>query len=99
MPFLLTRKARPGKVVTASVVVGLSERAYDYLLVDARTGLTDVRGVTLIDMPDLVVAVTNLSRQSAEGIREQLAQIEALNSLIREQKSCLIERCINRITL
>lgn len=78
---------RPGKVVTASIVAGLSELAYDYLLIDARTGLTDVRGVTLIDMPDLVVAVTNLSRQSADGIREQLDQIEAVNKLIIEQGS------------
>jgi len=71
---------RPGKVLLAVIVGSLQKIGYDYLLVDARTGLTDVRGVTLVDLPDLVVMMTNLSAQSVHGIREQLKLVDIVNA-------------------
>lgn len=70
---------RPGKFLTAALVAGFTKLGYDYLFIDARTGLTDVRGATLVDMPDLVVLVTNLSHQSVDGIRDQLTVIRQVN--------------------
>lgn len=75
---------RPGKVVTASIVAGLADRGWDYLFIDARTGLTDVRGATLVDMPDLVVLLTNLSQQSVDGVSEQLRTIDSVNLQIEK---------------
>ena len=73
-------ESRPGKVLTAAIVIGLAKLGFDYLLVDGRTGLTDVRGATLVDMPDLVVLMTNLSDQSVHGIREQLEHVQQVNA-------------------
>ncbi len=40
----------------------------DYLLVDSRTGLADVAGITTHQLADLVVLVFNLNRQNLDGI-------------------------------
>ncbi len=56
---------------------------FDYLLIDARTGLTPVAGVSLLHLPDLAVLVTNLSRQSVEGIGDRLKEIEQVNDECR----------------
>jgi len=52
---------------------------YDYLLLDARTGLTDVAGITTLHLPDLVVALTNLSNQSVRGICSILSDVQNIN--------------------
>lgn len=80
-------EASPGKVITASIVAALADDGWDYLFVDARTGLTDVRGAALVDMPDLVVFVTNLSQQSVDGIRDQMAVIDEVNEEIETKGS------------
>ncbi|MEN6440552.1 MAG: ParA family protein [Syntrophobacter sp.] len=41
----------------------------DYLLVDSRTGLADVAGITTHQMADLVVLVFGLNRQNLNGIK------------------------------
>ncbi|MBF0554985.1 MAG: hypothetical protein HQK96_10595 [Nitrospirae bacterium] len=40
----------------------------DYLLVDSRTGLADVAGITMHQLADLVVLVFNLNQQNMDGI-------------------------------
>jgi len=40
----------------------------DYVLVDSRTGLTDVGGVCTLALPDIVVLIYALNRQNVEGI-------------------------------
>lgn len=40
----------------------------DYVLVDSRTGLTDVGGVCTFVLPDIVVLIYALNRQNVEGI-------------------------------
>jgi tetratricopeptide (TPR) repeat protein/cellulose biosynthesis protein BcsQ len=39
----------------------------DYLLVDSRTGLTDVSGICTFQLPDLVVLLFNLNDQNIDG--------------------------------
>jgi MinD-like ATPase involved in chromosome partitioning or flagellar assembly len=81
------QEEHPGKLATNAIVYGLTEAGYDYLLIDARTGLTDVRATALVDMPDLVVMITNLTRQSVEGIAGQLDHLRALNDEIVQHGS------------
>lgn len=54
-------------------------RAHDYLLIDGRTGHTDVASITLRHLPDAIVFVTNLSEQSVEGITQQTAYLQNFN--------------------
>ncbi len=46
------------------------EFAPDYLLVDSRTGLADVAGITTHQLADLVVLVFGLNRQNLDGIKK-----------------------------
>jgi MinD-like ATPase involved in chromosome partitioning or flagellar assembly len=50
----------------------LAEMGFDYLLVDSRTGHTDILGATTVLLPHLVVFITNLSTQSLIGTRSVL---------------------------
>jgi tetratricopeptide (TPR) repeat protein len=54
----------------------LGEMGFDYLLVDSRTGHTDILGATTVLLPHLVVLLTNLSAQSLKGTRSVLDWIE-----------------------
>jgi tetratricopeptide (TPR) repeat protein len=49
---------------------GAIQKTYepDYLLVDSRTGLTDISGICTLQVPDLVVLLFNLNNQNLEGI-------------------------------
>jgi cellulose biosynthesis protein BcsQ len=49
----------------------------DYVLVDSRTGLTDVGGICTLHLPDLVVMIFGLNEQNVHGI-------EAVAKTIRE---------------
>ncbi len=40
----------------------------DFVLIDSRTGLTDVGAICTVQLPDAVVLVYNISHQNAEGI-------------------------------
>ena len=41
--------------------------AYDFVLVDSRTGITDAGGICTVQMPDLLVLLTTASEQGLEG--------------------------------
>jgi tetratricopeptide (TPR) repeat protein len=64
----------------------IRELGYEYLLIDARTGLTDIAHISLHDLPDLAVLVTNLSNQSVDGIRLKVNAIRSHNETIRSQR-------------
>lgn len=81
-----------GKTFMESLVDGIKQEGFDYLFIDARTGLTDVAGITLLHLPDLAVLFTNLSRQSSAGIHRQLQTIEQLNELCGNGQSNLFRR-------
>lgn len=57
----------------------LAYLGYEYLFIDARTGLTDVAFISTIHLPDLVVLLTNLTEQSIDGIRQRIESIEECN--------------------
>jgi MinD-like ATPase involved in chromosome partitioning or flagellar assembly len=45
-----------------------SKEAYDYVLIDSRTGLSDTSGICTMQMPDTVVLCFTYNRQSIKGV-------------------------------
>jgi hypothetical protein len=48
---------------------------YDYVLIDSRTGLSDVADICTIELPDVLVICFTLSNQSIEGAANVVRQI------------------------
>lgn len=69
-----------GRQFFENVLDVLEEQGYEHLLIDSRTGMTDTQYVSAIQLPDLVVMVSNLTLQSLKGTREVLDLIEKENS-------------------
>jgi hypothetical protein len=51
------------------LIRGIREAGFDYLLIDTRTGLSDERWITIHQVADLAVMITNLTEQSAYGMQ------------------------------
>lgn len=45
------------------------KNAYDYILIDSRTGLTDIGGICTVQLPDVLVLLFTASHQSLDGIK------------------------------
>jgi hypothetical protein len=59
-----------GRLGGATLLDALRENMranYDYVLLDSRTGLSDIAGICTVRMPDIVVDCFTLSSQSIEG--------------------------------
>jgi MinD-like ATPase involved in chromosome partitioning or flagellar assembly len=54
----------------------LVEADADFVLVDSRTGITDVAGVCTFQLPDIVIAMFALHRQGIEGVHQVARAIE-----------------------
>jgi len=50
---------------------------FDYVLIDSRTGITDIGGICTRVLPDMVVAVLSLGQQARAGTREVLRQVRS----------------------
>lgn len=75
-----------GRNFLEKAVEFLGKQGFEHMLIDARTGLTDVQYVTTIHLPDLVILVTNLTEQSLRGTREQIQRIDKINEECRRKK-------------
>ena len=51
--------------------------AYDFVLVDSRTGITDIGGICTIHLPDVLVALFTTNEQSVAGVKQVMAQARA----------------------
>lgn len=49
---------------------------YDYVLVDSRTGITDIGGICTIQLPDVLVLMFTATEQSLNGIVEVAAEAQ-----------------------
>jgi tetratricopeptide (TPR) repeat protein len=49
---------------------------YDYILIDSRTGYSDVSGICTLQLPDVVVLVFRLNDQNLEGVKKVNAIIQ-----------------------
>jgi tetratricopeptide (TPR) repeat protein len=45
-------------------------KGYDYVLIDSRTGYSDVSGICTLQLPDVVVLIFRLNDQNLDGIRQ-----------------------------
>jgi cellulose biosynthesis protein BcsQ len=50
--------------------------AFDFVLIDSRTGLTDIGGICTVQAPDVVVALLTCNQQSLDGLMGVLSRIE-----------------------
>ncbi len=55
---------------------------FDFILIDSRTGITDIGGICTIQLPDIVLVFTNTNEQSLLGTKEI---IERINSAQQSQ--------------
>jgi MinD-like ATPase involved in chromosome partitioning or flagellar assembly len=53
------------------------KRDYDFVLIDSRTGITDIGGVCTIMLPDLIVPVFVPNHQSIEGVVDVIGRAQA----------------------
>ena len=63
---------------------------YDYVLIDSRTGLTDVGGVCSILLPDYVVALFTSNEQSVDGTFEAMNRAKAAHAQLPLDRSKLL---------
>jgi tetratricopeptide (TPR) repeat protein len=61
----------------------------DYLLVDSRTGLTDISGICTLQLPHLVVLLFSLNQQNINGISPILKAVRA-NKVARNIATLLV---------
>lgn len=61
----------------------------DYVLVDSRTGLTDVSGICTLQIPNLDVLIFNLNNQNVSGIAQIYRSIES-NAIGRDIPTLLV---------
>jgi tetratricopeptide (TPR) repeat protein len=61
----------------------------DYVLVDSRTGLTDIAGICTLQLPDVVVLLFNLNNQNIDGIAQIYRSIR-FNKLSRNIETILV---------
>lgn len=53
---------------------------YDHILIDSRTGMTDIGGVLSIQLPDQLILLCTLNRQGLSGLREVAIEINRVRS-------------------
>jgi tetratricopeptide (TPR) repeat protein len=81
---------RQGYLVVENLKAAIkAEYKPDYLLVDSRTGLTDISGVCTVQLPDLVVMLFNLNWQNINGTAHIFKAIKN-NSIGRKIETLLV---------
>ncbi|HEX4790449.1 MAG TPA: FxSxx-COOH system tetratricopeptide repeat protein [Actinospica sp.] len=53
------------------------QRDYDYVLIDSRTGLSDVAQICTLQLPDILVALFTLSDQGIDGVSNVTQQVSS----------------------
>ena len=49
---------------------------YDFVLIDSRTGITDIGGICTVQLPDVVVALFTANQQSLDGVLDVVRRAE-----------------------
>jgi cellulose biosynthesis protein BcsQ len=60
--------------------------AYDFVLVDSRTGITDIGGICTIHLPDIVIALFTSNEQSLAGV------VQVMRDARREHAALPVDR-------
>ena len=64
--------------------------AYDYILIDSRTGITDIGGICTIYLPDILVAMFTANHQSVEGIADVVSRARRARSSLPVDRRALV---------
>ena len=64
-------------------------KSYDFILIDSRTGLSDIGGVCTILLPDILAAVFTASHQSTAGVRAVIDSAQAERQKLAVMRSRL----------
>lgn len=75
-----------GRELLLKMRADLDDMHFDYLLVDSRTGHTDILGATTVLLPQLVVFLTNLSEQSLKGTSSVIRWVQEASDAAVEKK-------------
>jgi cellulose biosynthesis protein BcsQ len=65
-------------------------RAYDFILIDSRTGITDVGDICTVLLPDAVVAVFAANYQNVDGIKASIERARAARRKLPVNRSMLM---------
>ena len=80
------KEEQPGLILFDQICLQLLALAPDFVLIDSRTGYTDIGGVCCYLIPDIVFLVFNYGHQNLSGIRS------VYNSLTSEKTRALREK-------
>ncbi len=76
-------------------IKGRLKQDYDFILIDSRTGVSDTSGICTVAMPDRLVAMFTLNRQSILGVAAVLESVVAQ----RDRSSLAILPIVTRVEL
>ena len=65
-------------------------QTYDHVLIDSRTGITDIGGICTIYLPDVLIAFFTANHQSVEGISEIVIRSRRARSTLPVDRGALI---------
>jgi cellulose biosynthesis protein BcsQ len=65
-------------------------KSYDYVLLDSRTGFSDIGGICTIYLPDVLVAMFTANQQSVEGLAEVVSRARTARSGLPVDRTALV---------
>ena len=65
-------------------------KTYDYVLIDSRTGITDIGGIRTIYLPDILVALFSANHQSVEGVADVIGCARSARSNLPVDRGALV---------
>lgn len=63
---------------------------YDFVLIDSRTGITDIGGICTVQLPDILVLLFTANEQSLKGIMDVAAQANEAREHLPFDRHCLL---------
>ena len=63
---------------------------YDHILIDSRTGITDIGGICTIYLPDVLVALFTANYQSVEGVADVISRVRRARSSLPVDRGALV---------
>jgi Mrp family chromosome partitioning ATPase len=63
---------------------------YDFILIDSRTGVTDIGGICTIHLPDIVVTLFTSSEQSLAGVRNVMTRARSAHAALPVDRKRLL---------
>jgi tetratricopeptide (TPR) repeat protein/MinD-like ATPase involved in chromosome partitioning or flagellar assembly len=66
------------------------QEEYDHVLIDSRTGITDIGGICTIYLPDVLVALFTANHQSVEGVADVISRARRARSSLPVDRGALV---------